>query len=110
MLGIENLRSAIGTVIAVAKSVNKSLADDGKISGWEWMGIGMKSLGFIKVVTSAKEILAEYKDLDEDERTDLNVWFKEEFDITNDNLELLIEELFDALLSLGNMFTKVEFN
>lgn len=107
--GIEKIKHSVATVLAVAKAVVKAKSDDGKISTWEWMGIGIKSLGFIKVVTGAKDILKEYKDLDESEKDELNNWFREEFDIENDDIESLIEEFFKTLLELESLFNKTNF-
>ena len=89
-LGIEEVKLALGLGISVGELV-ESLAD----------GIGLSDIGkLVSVVKHAPsaissiksgKIIPELKDLDEAEKTELKDYLKEEFDLSDDNLEAKIE-------------------
>ncbi|MFK5855769.1 MAG: hypothetical protein QM503_06535 [Bacteroidota bacterium] len=104
---MENLRKALSTLMSITEKTDSALADDGKISISEGVGIAMSAIGLIKVVKNAKTIKQEYLALSDDDRTDLIAWFAAEFDITNDNIEQIVESIFSALLQLSVVFETV---
>ncbi len=103
---MEKLKNALQTVINVAEITTEAL-DDGKISVIEGVNIAFAAVGFVGVIKTIPEIVAEYKALSDDQKTELVDWFAEEFDIDNDNVEEIIETVFEALLNLNTIFTVI---
>jgi len=103
---MESLKDALETVISIVEKSDDALAD-GKISIGEGVGIAMSALGLIKAVKNYKEIVADYKSLTDQQRTELSEWFADEFDLNNDNIESIVELVFTALLNLGNVFDQL---
>ena len=101
---MENLRKALSTLMSITQKTDSALADDGKISISEGVGIAMSAIGLVKVVKNAKAIKQEYLALTDDDRMDLSAWFAAEFDIVNDNVEQIVEIVFSALMNLGVVF------
>ena len=97
--GIEKIKKALGSVIKVAEKYDEA-KEDNKVTAWEWAGIGFSAVGLIGAVKDRKEILDEYKDLDDAERDELHTYFVEEFDIRNDEVEAKIEKGFEFLLKI----------
>ena len=95
MLGIENLKRALKFIndftmqVAATKKFRLtsifSFIDD------------LFALG--GVITEWKNIVAEYRDLDEAEKAQIVQFVKDEFDIPNDEVEAFIEDAFQWLLS-----------
>jgi len=104
---MENLKKALSTLMSITEKTDSALADDGKISITEGVGIAMSAIGLVKVVKNAKTIKQDYLGLSDDDRTDLAAWFVAEFDIMNDNAEQIVESIFSALLQLGIVFETV---
>ena len=100
---MENLKDALATVINIAEKVDESL-EDGKISIGEGVGISFSAIGLIKVIKDIKPLMTEYTELTDDQKTELAEWFKNEFDLRNDNVEEIVEMVFASLLSLGDIF------
>ena len=98
------LKDALSAVINVAEKTDAALADDGRIDVGEGIGITFSALGLIKVVKNIKSLIEKYKNLTDEARTELAEWFRKEFDIVNDNVEKIVEDVFEALLKLGNVF------
>ena len=101
---MENLKKALSTLMGITEKTDSALADDGKISISEGVGIAMSAIGLVKAVKNAKPIKDEYLSLTDDDRTDLVAWFAAEFDITDDNVEGIVESIFAALIQLGEVF------
>ena len=101
------LKDALKTVINVAEKTDEAL-EDGKISVSEGIGITFSALGLIKIVKNIKSLVQKYKDLTEEARTELADWFEEEFDIANDNVEAIVEDVFESLLKLGSVFDRLK--
>jgi len=105
--GIENLKNALTTLIKVGEQIDAATSDDGKISLWEGTQIGFKAIGFVKVFKNAKEIKAEYLDLDSNEKQELISFVTEELDISNDVLEEKIEQIFSILIQLNELIKEL---
>ena len=100
---MENLKNALKTIINVSEITSEAL-DDGKISVIEGANIAFAAVGFVGVIKTIPEIIAEYKALSDEQITELTEWFSEEFDITNNHIEEIIETVFEALLNLNAVF------
>lgn len=93
MLGTENLKKLIDLGFAVPKQIAESLTD-----GWQITDIFSftdEALELVRVARSWKDIVAEFKDLDENERIELHTHFAAKFDLPNDQVEEFVE---DALM------------
>lgn len=93
LLGIENLKKLIQAGLAIPKQIAESSAD-----GWQFTDAFSfidEGMAVVAVARSIKDIMAELKDLSEEERNELNSYFSALFDIPNDKVEKYIE---DALL------------
>jgi len=108
-LGIENLKVAIVSVINLGEKIEKNLADDGKISLAEALKIGVGSFGgVIKVIKSGNQIKAEVKDLDSSEIYEMRDLIKEELDLENDKIEIVIEKSIDFLVGLEELIAVIK--
>ena len=103
---MDNLKEALKTVIAVTEKSDEALVD-GKISIAEGVGIAMSAIGLVKVVKRWKLIKDEYLALTPAESDELSDWFANEFDLIDENLEMIIEMIIDAILKLGEVFEKL---
>ena len=106
MAGIDALKNAIGSTIKIAKTADLAL-EDGKVSIMEGVKLAMAGFSFWNAVKNVAQLKAEYLDLDEAEKAELIAYFAQEFDLKNDDTELLIEQVFAGLLQLGNLITLV---
>lgn len=104
---MENLKQALTTLINVSEKTDKALID-GKISIIEGVSIAMSAIGLIKVIKTIKPLFEEYQSLTDVELSQLSIWFAQEFDMHNDNIEQIFEMIFTAILSLGVAFEKLK--
>ena len=104
-IGIEQSLEVLTAVANLSTVIDTSLAD-GKISPIEWAKIGVAGFGFAKGIAKAKQLKAEFIDYDEDEKTELITRFAEKFNLRNDEAEVVIEQIFSALLVLSGAFVK----
>lgn len=100
---MEQLKKALKAVIKVAEKTDKA-NEDNNISWAEWGGIAFSAIGLIKVVKNIKNLVKEYQDLTSAGRDELTKWFVVEFDIRNDKVEKIIEDIFAVLVNLGEVF------
>jgi len=100
---MENLKQALTTLILVTEKTDRALID-GKINIVEGVSIAMSAIGLINVVKNIKPLYEEYQFLTAEDLSQLNIWFEQEFDMQNENVEQIIEMIFSALLSLGVTF------
>lgn len=97
MLGIDNIKKALSSVLKLAITAIEVM-EDKKISFTEWPRVGLALTQIPGLVKSGSDAIAELKDLTAEETAELSAYFKEEFDIDNDQLEARVEESIDLLL------------
>jgi hypothetical protein len=97
MTGIDKMKSGLGDVIEIYQTVKEAL-EDKKVTLWEGIEIGTKSIKLFKVVKDFSEIKQELCDLDEAERAELVEYFAEKLDLSNEKVEHIIECAFDWIL------------
>lgn len=100
---MNNLKFALLTLIVISENTEEAL-EDGVISWGESIKIGFSAIGLVKVFKRLKDIAAEYKALTPIQITELSAWFKDEFDFINDNIEVVVEEIFDQLIRMNDLF------
>jgi len=90
MFGIDNLKKIVGFACGLTKQISESLKD-----GWQWTD----ALSFVDEISaipgaikSLPAVKQEIADLSEDEKADLHAYVKDEFDIPDDKVEVLIED------------------
>jgi hypothetical protein len=97
-MNIDNIKKAFKSVIKLGNSVAEVL-EDGKVSLVELPGLAIASTGIPQLVEDAKAALTEFKaGIDSDEALEIGNFFKEQFDISNDQLEVHIENGMDLLI------------
>jgi len=108
--GVEKIKKALGFIIELGDNVSKALKD-GKYSFAEIFGTALVAKEVVPIIKESKELYAELKDLDLEEKHDIEKWAKNKFDIPNDKLEKKIEKGFNVLISIadfGGTFAKDE--
>ena len=100
---MENLKQALTTLINITEKTDRALID-GKINIAEGVSIAMSAIGLINVIKNIKPLFEEYQLLPAEDLSHLSIWFAQEFDIQDKNIEQIIEMIFSALLSLGVTF------
>ena len=103
MVGIETLKNDLTSIAKVVSKVDKALDDD-KISISEGIGLAFELPGMFKIAKSYKDAWAELQDLSEEESAELSAHFAKEFDISNDEAEIMVENFIDLLFSLASAF------
>jgi len=100
---MENLKKVLLPFIKVGMKVEDSLADK-KISAMEGIGIAIEALGFIKAFKAVGLAIEEWKTSTEEQKLEVVEWVKTELDLDNDNIELIVEGLIDALAKIADSF------
>lgn len=102
-LGIENLKIVLDFPLSLHMAADQAKHNDGKIDLNDIGLVMPPAMKLVPAINSSKEAFAEYKDLDDAERTELNSWVQAKYDIKNDELEEKIEAAFDAAFSVGKL-------
>ncbi|WP_338764125.1 hypothetical protein WAF17_21100 [Bernardetia sp. ABR2-2B] len=107
-LGTANLIFLLTFLVVIAKKVEEGAAD-GKLSRTEIMGIIWFALmnGGLGAVNKLSDAGQEALDLDEQEKEEINIHFKNEFDLSNEETEVLVENIFGLLLQIFSFYLKV---
>ncbi len=104
---MEKLKNALMVIINIAEKTDTAL-DDGHVTIAEGIGIAMSAIGLIKVVKNFDEIKSEFAALTPAQKTDLEKWFADEFQLNEKQAEKIIEEVFDALLGLNGVISHIK--
>lgn len=104
MLGIENLKKLIDLGLRIPKEI-ADVTEDGKVTIGEVFGFLPVATEIIAVSKSWKDVVAEFKDLDDQEKQSLYQYFADKFDLPNDKVELFVEH---ALLQAITLIKLVE--
>jgi hypothetical protein len=106
-LPIDEVKKLISSLAKVSNKVDDALEDD-KITKAEGIGIALSSLpDLFNVISNGKAIKAEFKDIDAEERKELIEFAANEFDLSNDQAEEAIEDIFAAALYLQSGIKKL---
>lgn len=103
--GIEKTIAVLTGAANLTKVIDLSLEDQ-KISAIEWAKIGIAGFQFAKGIANIKAIKEEYLDYSEEEKQTIINTFAQQFDLRNDQAELVVEQIFEAMLSLATAFKK----
>ena len=103
MAGTENLKLALKFLFDVAKSAEVKL-EDGKLSFAEAMALAYDARGIIDIIKNRKLIGEEVTDVDEDEFQELVTWAKETFDLENEDIEELVDDILVLIGDAAKVF------
>lgn len=98
-IGISQLKTVAKFGIDLGEQASSALADN-KISAQEAFGFLPVLMGIPGIIQQKDQIVAEFKDLDNVERLELNQYIHQEFDIANDELENKIEKGLNAVVAV----------
>lgn len=96
MYGTQKIKDLLSGVLSITTQLAKVL-EDGKISLFELPALAMASTAIPGMVENAKGALEELKDLDAKETKEVKDYIKDNFSISNKDLEAKIEEAIDLL-------------
>ena len=101
---MEELKNALLTVADFTVAVDTAL-EDNKISPTEGIGLGIKFIGFWKIVKNFPLIKEQFTNLTAEQRAEINAAFQEKFDLRDDQLEGIVEMVIAALLQLNDVIS-----
>ena len=104
---MSKLKEALSELISLAKLVEQSV-DDKKITFAEGARLAVAGWRFWGEIKDFAALKDEFMSLTPDEKTELVAYFNEQFDLKHDNLEELIEQIFDAVIQLSSVFGKLK--
>jgi hypothetical protein len=104
-LGIEHFKTLINVGLLVPKKIAEVTADN-KVSLIEIVGLVEPATQVIVVAKGWKDIVAELKDLDDDEKKELHDYFADKFDIPNDKIELFVEDALSWGVTTVSLVTR----
>lgn len=102
---MENLKKAILNVLSTLAKV-ASAYEDKKIVWNEWAKIGLSAISWVWIFKHIPEIKADIEGLNEEGVNEIMAEVKANFDIPQDQLEVIVEEVLNYLLLLVTMIEK----
>ena len=103
-LPITDLKIVLGALFSAHMAVDKAKANDGKIDFQDLPLIYEPVTRAIAAVPALKQVIPQYKDIDAEERVELNAWVAETYDIADDSVEEKVEQAFAILFQLSVFF------
>ena len=101
------LKEALSELITLAKLVEQSI-DDKKITFAEGARLAVAGWKFWGEIKDFEALKAEFLALEQVDKIELIRYFNEQFDLKHDDLEELIEQIFDAVIQLSSVFGKLK--
>jgi hypothetical protein len=106
-LGIDKLKKALGFILHLVNKVDELVEDE-----WQWLPDTVALLpSLIEIpglIKDGKETWEQFKDLDADEREELIEYAKTEFDISDDEVEDIVEAAFDLLDAAADLYERIK--
>lgn len=96
---VKELKELVSFGLAFGMAIDKSLADDGKITFGDVGNLIAPIMQAPAAFGGAQIALVELKALDEDGKKELNEFVKAEFNIADDKVEAIIEEAINMAVS-----------
>ena len=103
--GTEHVIKVISFGTELGDAIKDSLADDGKITGLEYVKIVKKAVPVVAIVKNIKGFLNELGELDADDKATILAHFKEKFDLPDDEVEMKVEKGFKLAMDLVEYIT-----
>lgn len=96
---VKELKELVGFGLAFGMAVDKSLADDGKVTFGDVGNLIAPIMKAPSAFQGADQALVELKALDDEGKKELNEFVKGEFDIRDENIEAIVEEAVSMAVS-----------
>jgi hypothetical protein len=107
MIGIESIKTLLDYGFSFGFRVKEVVADDSpggkKVTLTEIVGSLDLLFKIPAIVAQAPLAYEQWQDIDEDEAKELKQHFADKFDIADDKIEAVTEEVWGILLHLGNL-------
>lgn len=97
MEGIDKIKNALEWVFDTLAKVREAIKD-GKLRFREALSLLGQLLQLFKIVKSGSKIKAEFLDLEKSEREELNRYFADRLELSNQKVELMLEKIFAGIL------------
>jgi len=107
MLGVGNIKELLDYGFSLANRI-KTVRDDDSPGGEKitWTEV-IGSLGLItkipRVIGNAKDAYGEWLDIDDEETDEIKDFFAEKFDLADDRVEEIFEEVWGVLVGIGKL-------
>lgn len=105
MSQVENIKKVLAFPLSLVKAV-ESAKSDGSINLADLPYFIDPVTKLPAAIEGAKLAKDEITDLDSAEKDELNLWVKETFDLTDDNLEAKIEKALSVVLYLAELYSE----
>lgn len=102
MYGIENIKSALDFAFQFGFKLGDTL-EDGKVAWTEVLGFAGLAVKIPNLISHAKDLKNEFLDLTIEEQNEINIYFQDKLDISNDKIEFFIEKAFAWLLTTAEL-------
>ena len=106
-IGIENLKNVVTFSVNLGVEISKKLSD-GKITFWEGLSLIPELKDLPGIISKASDIKAEFMGLDDSERDELLAFVKSEFDLTNNDAEVIIERSIETVTNIAMLVRDIQ--
>jgi len=100
----EAIPKVFGVINAIKKAKSEESPGGSKITLVEKIGLGLKGLTLVQVVSAYKQLAEDWKSRDTAKKQVWKDTFAAEFDLEDDELEAAIENAVDAILNFESAF------
>ena len=107
MVGIENIRVCVAFGIKLTEGIDERLADDGKISLIEGVGLIPVLKNVPDIIRSRSTLVEEIKDLSAEELADIRQYVEENLDIRSDKSEAIVNKSLDLVVSVKELIDTI---
>lgn len=98
MIGIDVLKSDVINIAKILSKVDKAMEDD-KVTFIEGIGLSFEIPKVFLIIKTYKGLIKEVKELDEAELKEVSEAFAIEFDLKNDEAELMVEQIIEVIVT-----------
>lgn len=102
-IGIKDVKEVLKTGIQIYEGIDKSLEDDNKISIWEYTNFIPAIMSMRDAINGISDVPKQLVDIDEAEAEELKAFMRDQLDLSNNDTEKIIEDLFTLIM---DMFAK----
>lgn len=107
--GTENTKKLIKEIGETIYKWNKA-REDGDVTLMEKITMAPQLVRLIGAGLKYELVYKEWLDLDAEEVDEVNAYFREKFDLLNDNAEEVIEQIFEILLNIDDLLLLLGIN
>lgn len=101
--GVDYSKKAIKSLAEIAVKI-ESKNEDGKVTLMEAFSVAIGNFNsIVSVIKNASYLKKEYLDYTDEERAEIQEYLKEELDLEDDVVEVLIEKTFNVAIDLADL-------